>query len=102
MEKVPAGFGAPKNPRVSSHGLLYSGWQLNPQRTVLSPPWLQVDCCPRWPAHNESFVNGLCEQRIHKGYLLTLKSPYSMEACPICVGHPNGWVGVGLRKETDG
>ena len=54
--------------------------------TVLSPPWLQVDCCPSWPVHNEIYINGLCEHRIHKGCLPTINGPYSIEACPICVG----------------
>ena len=75
---------APRNPHVSTHGLQYSGWQSNPERTLLSPPWLQVDCCPRWPAHNESFINALCGHQIHEGCLLTLNCPHSMAACPIC------------------
>ena len=75
---------APRNPHVSTHGVLYSGWQPNPERTVLSPPWLQVDCCPRWPTHNKSFINALSGHRLHEGCLLTLSCPYSMEACPVC------------------
>ena len=76
MEKVPSGFGVPRNPHVSAHGVLrYSGWQPNPERTVLTPPWLQANCCLRWPAHNESVFNGLC---------FTLNCPYSIEVCPIC------------------
>ena len=84
---APSGFGAPRSVHVSEHGPLFSGWTPNPERTVTSPPWLQVDCCSRWPAHNESYINGLCGHRIHEGCLLTIQSPNSIDACPICVGH---------------
>ena len=36
VEKVPSGFGAPRSPHVSAHGVLHSGWQPSLQRTVLS------------------------------------------------------------------
>ena len=58
MEKVPSGFGAPRNPHVLAHGVLHSGWQPNPERTLLSPPWFQVDCCRRWPAHKKATLTG--------------------------------------------
>ena len=77
MEKVPSGFGAPRNPHVLAHGVLHSGWQPNLERTVLFPQWLQVDCCLRWPAHNESYINGLCGHCIHGGCLLTLHLRFS-------------------------
>ena len=86
-EVAPSGFGAPAKTSVASHGVLYSGWQPNPERSVVSAPWFRVECCPRWPAHNESYINALCGHRIHEGCLLTLHEPYKMEACPICSGH---------------
>ena len=86
-EVAPSGFGAPAKTSVASHGVLYSGWQPNPERSVVSAPWFRVECCPRWPAHNESYINALCGHRIHEGCLLTLREPYKMEACPICSGH---------------
>ena len=87
VERVPAGFGAPRRTSVASHGVLYSGWQPNPERSLTSAPWFRVECCTRWPAHNESYINGLCGHRIHEGCLLTLVQPYHMEACPICCAH---------------
>ena len=87
MEKVPSGFGAPGRVSVASHGVLYSGWQPNPERTVMSAPWFRVECCTRWPALNESYINGLCGHRIHEGCILTLQQPYRMEACPVCCSH---------------
>ena len=83
-ERVPAGFGAPRRTSVASHGVLYSGWQPNPERSIMSAPWFWVECCTRWPSHNESFINALCGHRIHEGCLLTLHQPYRMEGCPIC------------------
>ena len=38
IEKVPLGFGAPRRVNVASHGVLYSGWQPIPERTVQSAP----------------------------------------------------------------
>ena len=35
MEKLFSGFGAPRNLHVSAHGVLDSGWQPDPERTVL-------------------------------------------------------------------
>ena len=87
VEKVPSGFGAPRKTSVASHGVLYSGWQPNPERSIMSAPWFRVECCTRWPAHNESYINALCGHRIHEGCLLTLHQPYRMEACPICCAH---------------
>ena len=87
VERVPAGFGAPRRTSVASHGVLYSGWQPNPERSLTSAPWFRVECCTRWPAHNESYINGLCGHRIHEGCLLTLVQPYHMEACPVCCAH---------------
>ena len=78
---------APRKTSVASHGVLYSGWQPNPERSVMSAPWFRVECCTRWPAHNESFINALCGHRIHEGCLLTLHKPYRMEAYPICCSH---------------
>ena len=87
QEVVPTGFGAPMKTNVASHGVLHSGWQPNPERSIMSAPWFRVECCTRWPAHNESYINALCGHRIHEGCLLTLHQPYRMEACPICCGH---------------
>ena len=70
VEKVPSGFGAPRRTSVASHGVLYSGWQPNPERTVMSAPWFRVECCTRWPAHNESYINGLCGHRVHEKHAL--------------------------------
>ena len=84
MERVPSGFCAPKQVNVSSHGVLCSGWQPNPEWTAQSSPWFRVECCTRWPAHNEIYINGLCGHRIHQGCILTLQQPYTMEACPVC------------------
>ena len=81
------GFGAPRRVNVASHGVLYSGWQPNPERTVQSAPWFRVECCTRWPAHNESYINGLCGHCIHEGCILTIQLPYKMEACPVCCSH---------------
>ena len=49
MEKVPSGFGAPKNPNVSTHGVLYSRWQPNPERTVLSLRGSGLSVAPTGP-----------------------------------------------------
>ena len=38
VEKVPSGFGAPRKTSVASHGVLYSGWQPNPERSIMSAP----------------------------------------------------------------
>ena len=59
----------------------------NPERTVQTAPWLRVECCTRWPAHNESYINGLCGHPIHEGCILTLQQPFRMEACPVCCSH---------------
>ena len=96
VEKVPSGFGAPRRVSVASHGVLYSGWQPNPERTVMSAPWFRVECCTRWPAHNESYINGLCGHRIHEGCILTLQQPYRMEACPVCCSHTTHFEREGL------
>ena len=84
---LPSGFSAPKRVNVASHGVLYSGWQPNPERTVMSAPWFRVECCTCWPADKESYENGLCGHRIHEGCILTLQHPYRMEACPVCCSH---------------
>lgn len=92
----PTGFGAPRAPPVSAHGPLFSGWVPNPERVVTSPPWLQVDCCTRWPAHNESFINALCGHRIHEGCIATLHRPYGLDACPICTSRATHYEREGL------
>ena len=84
---APTGFGAPRAPPVSAHGPLYSGWVPNPERVVSSVPWLQVDCCSRWPAHNESYINALCGHRIHECCISNINKPYAIDACPICTSH---------------
>ena len=87
VEREPSGFGAPKRVNVSSNGVLYSRWQPNPKRMVQSCPWFRVECCTRWPAHNVSYINGVCGHRNYEGCILTIQQPYSMEACPVCCFH---------------
>ena len=36
----------------------------------MSAPWFRVECCTRWPAHNESYINGLCGHRVHEKHAL--------------------------------
>ena len=47
VERVLSGIGALKRVNVSSHGVLYSGWQPDPESVVQSAPWFGVECCTR-------------------------------------------------------
>ena len=80
----PQGFGSPEAIPASAHGVLPSGWMPNPDIPSSRPVWFYVDCCKRWPAHNESYLNMLCGHRVHEGCVRSLRYAYTLEGCPVC------------------
>lgn len=82
-EGAGSGFGAPPKVPVHAHGTFSNGWAPNPD-TPPTVQWLVVDCCGKWPQHNESAINAPCGHVIHESCILDLAHAYIIEGCPIC------------------